>query len=70
MIRWKLKGDRNPSQGLRAFMASNESLPGASAAAAAAAGETWGVYPDDRPLHTLALQGDTRAALAPFLAHR
>ena len=27
-------------------------------------------YPDDVPLRTLALHGDSRAALAPFLAHR
>ena len=57
-------------QGLRAFLASNESLPRDERAQAEAAGETWGVYPDDTPLHTLALQGDSRAALAPFLAHR
>ena len=51
-------------------MASNESLSQGELAEAGAAGETWGTYPDDRPLHTLALQGDSRAALAPFLAHR
>lgn len=32
--------------------------------------EVWGYYPDDKPLHTLALKGDSRAALAPFLAFR
>lgn len=32
--------------------------------------EHWGFYPDDSPLHTLALKGDSRAALAPFLAFR
>ena len=32
--------------------------------------EMWGNYPDDYPLHTLALKGDSRAALAPFLAAR
>jgi hypothetical protein len=36
----------------------------------AAFNETWGYYPDDKPLHSLALKGDSRAALAPFLAHR
>ena len=33
-------------------------------------GETWHAYPDDKPLHSLALKGDSRAALVPFLAHR
>ncbi len=32
--------------------------------------EVWGFYPDDKPLHTLALKGDSRAALAPFFAYR
>lgn len=30
--------------------------------------EVWGYYPDDKPLKGLH-PGDTRAALAPFLAH-
>lgn len=33
-------------------------------------GESWFAYPDDKPLHSLALKGDSRAALVPFFAHR
>lgn len=39
-------------------------------AEAAKMNETWAFYPDDEPLRTLALQGDSRAALTPFLAHK
>ena len=39
-------------------------------ACAAAHNETYVFYPDDTPLHSLALKGDSRAALVPFMAHR
>lgn len=37
---------------------------------AAAANETWLAYPDDDPVRTVTSGADSRAALAPLLAHR
>lgn len=57
-------------QVLRTFVATNYEVPRNESEQYAAMNETWGYYPDDKPLHSLALKGDSRAALAPFLAHR
>jgi hypothetical protein len=37
---------------------------------AAAANETWLVYPDDDPVRTVTSAADSRAALVPLLAHQ
>ena len=37
---------------------------------AAAANETWLAYPDDSPVRTVTSGADSRAALAPLLAHQ
>lgn len=57
-------------QGIRTYVASNQTLTAEERPAVAALGETWEAYPDDVPLRSLALKGDSRAALVPFLAHR
>ena len=58
-------------QGLRTLHATNYNMSeGNRTACAAAHNETYEFYPDDVPLHSLALKGDSRAALVPFMAHR
>ena len=57
-------------QDRRTYIVTNYTLPLERQEAAAQHNEVWEYYPDDRPLRTLFLQGDSRAALAPFLAHR
>lgn len=37
---------------------------------AAAANETWLVYPDDDPVRTVTSAADSRAAIVPLLAHQ
>ncbi|KAK9803733.1 hypothetical protein WJX73_008989 [Symbiochloris irregularis] len=54
----------------RAFLVTNYTVGDELRAEGAKWKETWGFYPDDRPLRTFALFGDSRAALAPFLAHK
>ncbi|KAK9803696.1 hypothetical protein WJX73_002056 [Symbiochloris irregularis] len=54
----------------RAFLVTNYTVGDELRAEGAKRNETWAFYPDDRPLRTLALFGDSRAALAPFLAHK
>ena len=56
-------------QGIKTFIATNYNLTEGNRTAAAAHNETYAHYPDDSPLHSLALKGDSRAALVPFLAH-
>ena len=56
-------------QGVRTFVATNYNLTEGNRTANAAHNETYAYYPDDAPLHSLALKGDSRAALVPFLAH-
>ena len=51
-------------------MATNYSMSPEQLERQAKHGETWHAYPDDKPLHSLALKGDSRAALVPFLAHK
>lgn len=51
-------------------MATNYSMSAEQLEQNAKHGETWFAYPDDKPLHSLALKGDSRAALVPFFAHR
>ncbi len=51
-------------------MATNYSMSAEQLEHNARDGETWFAYPDDKPLHSLALKGDSRAALVPFFAHR
>ncbi len=51
-------------------MATNYSMSPEQLDRQAKHGETWVAYPDDKPLHSLALKGDSRAALVPFLAHK
>ena len=61
----------NNLQGLKTFVGTNQSLtPSIKQNRWGLYQELWGYYPDDTPLHTLALKGDSRAALAPFLAYR
>lgn len=55
---------------MRTYIATNYVVDSALRAEGEQHNETWGSYPDDQPLHSLALHGDSRAALAPFLAHR
>lgn len=57
-------------QGIRTFVATNHTLTGNEKDLFVGEGETWSSYPDDVPLRSLALKGDSRAALVPFLAHR
>ena len=54
----------------RAFLLTNYTVSDELRVQGAKRNETWAFYPDDRPLRTLALFGDSRAALAPFLAHK
>lgn len=56
-------------QGIRTFIATNYNLTEGNRTANAGHNETYAFYPDDSPLHSLALKGDSRAALVPFLAH-
>jgi len=58
------------AQGIRTYVATNHSVSSVEQGELSKLGESWGVYPDDKPLHTLALKGDSRAALAPFLAFK
>lgn len=57
-------------QGLRTFHATNYKMSEGNRTAHAAHNETYVYYPDDAPLHSLALKGDSRAALVPFMAHK
>lgn len=56
-------------QDIRTFVAVDETALAATHPSATEAREIWGYYPDDSPLKGLHA-GDTRAALAPFLAHQ
>ena len=56
-------------QDIRTFVAVDETALAATHPNATDAREIWGYYPDDSPLKGLHA-GDTRAALAPFLAHQ
>ena len=56
-------------QGIRTFYATNYNLTEGNRTAYAAYNESYAYYPDDSPLHSLALKGDSRAALVPFIAH-
>jgi len=57
-------------QGIRTFHATNYNMTEGNRTANAAHNETYVYYPDDAPLHSLALKGDSRAALVPFMAHK
>jgi hypothetical protein len=52
-------------QGIRTFLATNGPLPQDNLTSLG----VWGRYPDDDPQRSL-LNGDSRAALVPFMAHR
>ena len=54
---------------MRTFVAVDDTALAATHPNATDAREIWGYYPDDSPLKGLHA-GDTRAALAPFLAHQ
>lgn len=56
-------------QGVRTVIVSDALLSEEQARDAAAHGETWLFYPNDLPKRS-AYSGDTRWALAPFLAHQ
>ena len=71
------KGGQQPSsskatfsglQGLRTYVCTNYTET-AKHRYPAIDSEHWGFYPDDKPLRSF-YEGDTRAALVPFLAHR
>ncbi|KAK9836092.1 hypothetical protein WJX81_000611 [Elliptochloris bilobata] len=59
------KESRAWRQGMRTYVATNYAPGAALRAEAEQHNETWAAYPDDRPLRSLALKGDSRAALAP-----
>ena len=60
-----------PVQGMQTVVATNETLSSKQLRRRLHRhNEHWEHYPDDVPLRTLALKGDSRAALAPFLAYR
>ena len=60
-----------PVQGMQTVVATNETLSSKLLRRRLHHhNEHWVYYPDDIPLRTLALKGDSRAALAPFLAYR
>lgn len=58
-----------PMQGIRTVISTNSEPTAAIQAEAAQNNETWVFYPDDAPARSF-YKGDSRAALAPFLAHK
>lgn len=56
-------------QGIRTVISTNSKPTAAIQAEAAQNNETWVYYPDDAPSRSF-YKGDSRAALAPFLAHK
>ena len=56
-------------QGIRTVISTNSEATASIQAEAAQNNETWVYYPDDSPARSF-YKGDSRAALAPFLAHR
>lgn len=55
-------------QGIRTYISTNYT-PSARRQYPSAPNETWAFYPDDLQLRSF-YEGDTRAALVPFLAYR
>lgn len=56
-------------QGIRTLIATNSDISDDIRAEALQHNETWIYYPDDIPPRSF-YRGDSRAALAPFLAHK
>ena len=56
-------------QGIRTVISTNSQPTAAVKAEGAQNNETWVYYPDDTPARSF-YRGDSRAALAPFLAHK
>ena len=59
-----------PMQGMRGVVAFATKQHEHTGREAAAANETWLAYPDDDPVRTVTSGADSRAALAPLLAHQ
>lgn len=55
-------------QGIKTYVSTNYT-PAAGQSYPSIPSETWGYYPDDTSLRSY-YEGDTRAALVPFLAYR
>ena len=53
------------TQGLRTYIATNQAPGGALRAEAEQHNETWAAYPDDQPLHSLALKVRSLPAANP-----
>lgn len=63
------KAGRAWRKGIRTVIATNSTPSQADHTDSQRHGEVWTMYPDDNPLRAL-YPGDTRAALAPFIAHK
>ena len=57
-------------QGMRGVIAFAREQDERARRESAAANETWLAYPDDNPVRTVISGADSRAALAPLLAHQ
>ncbi|KAL0042102.1 hypothetical protein WJX77_003123 [Trebouxia sp. C0004] len=64
-----VKGSRSWRKGIRTVISTNSQPTAAVKAEGAQNNETWVYYPDDSPARSF-YRGDSRAALAPFLAHK